>query len=46
MEKTLTTRETRKKKARGNPVAERIRKDSKMGARKYVEGWKVPKGAE
>ncbi|MBI2194616.1 MAG: hypothetical protein HYU36_21765 [Planctomycetes bacterium] len=45
MEKTLTTKSTRKTAVQ-DPVYTKIREDSKKETRKYVEGWKVPKGAE
>jgi len=45
MQKVATER-PRSKTAPRNPAYAQIRKDAKMAARKYVEGWKVPKGAE
>jgi hypothetical protein len=45
MEQTKSNKQIQKPEIL-NPVLERIRKDSKARAHKYVEGWIVPKGAE
>lgn len=47
MEKTQTqTGKSIRKPVTENAVYGRIRQDSKKEARGYVEGWRVPKGAE
>tara|TARA_B100001013_G_scaffold334981_1_gene253070 strand:+ start:705 stop:842 length:138 start_codon:yes stop_codon:yes gene_type:complete len=45
MQKTQIKKSIRKK-APQNPVYSKVRQDSKKDARQYVEGWRVPKGAE
>jgi hypothetical protein len=45
MQEIVTQRPKRKTAPRNQTYAQ-IRQDAKLDARKYVEGWKVPKGAE